>query len=81
MWKQPIYPLLTPITDIMEDPFLKNRTIDYMQAYRSVVTTSSRFRVSATELYKQIDTVLGLKDSKLPESLKLHKSRTTLNHI
>jgi hypothetical protein len=63
---------------LLEDPFLKNRTIDYMQAYRSVVFTSNRFRVTATELYKQIDTLLGLKDSKLPESLELHKSRTTL---
>jgi hypothetical protein len=63
---------------ILEDPFLKNRTIDYMQAYRSVVSTSSRFRVTATELYKQIDSLLTVTDSKFPESLELHKSRTTL---
>lgn len=63
---------------ILEDPFLKNRTIVYMQAYRSVVFTSNSFRVTATELYKQIDTLLGLKDSKLPESLEIHKSRAIL---
>jgi len=63
---------------ILEDPLLKNRIIDYMQAYRSVVFTSNSFRITATELYKHIDTLLGLKGSKLPESLELHKSRTTL---
>ena len=73
---------------IMEDPFLKNRTIDYMQAYRSVVFTSNSFRVTATELYKQIDSLLAVTDSTLPEYLEIHQSRATLepylgnyNHI
>ncbi|NVJ87447.1 MAG: hypothetical protein HWE15_14150 [Algoriphagus sp.] len=63
---------------ILEDPFLKNRTIDYMQAYRNVVFTSNRFRVTATELYKQIDSLLAVTDSTLPESLEIHQSRTTV---
>ena len=65
-------------TYLLEDPFLKNKTIDYMKAYKNVVVTSSRFRITAIELYKQIDSLLGIKDSKFSESLELHKSRTTL---
>tara|TARA_R110002051_G_scaffold4683_7_gene26026 strand:- start:23399 stop:24415 length:1017 start_codon:yes stop_codon:yes gene_type:complete len=59
-------------TYLIEDPFLKNRTIDYMQAFRNIVFTSNRFRVKATELYKQIDTLIGNNDSKLPRYLELH---------
>jgi len=63
---------------LLEDSFLKNRTIDYMQAFRSVVFTSNSFRVTATELYKQIDALLTVTDSKLPESLEIHQNRTTV---
>jgi len=63
-------------TYLLEDPFLKNRTIDYMRAYRNVVFTSNRFRVTATELYKQIDTLIGNNDSKLPRNLELHANKT-----
>ena len=54
---------------LLDDPFLKNRTADYMRAFSSVADRTTRFRIAATELYLQIDSLLGNPKSQLPEKL------------
>lgn len=54
---------------LLDDPFLKNRTADYMRAFSSVADRTTRFRTAATELYLQIDSLLGNPRSQLPKIL------------
>ena len=54
---------------LLDDPFLKNRTADYMRAFHSVADRTTRFRTAATELYMQIDSLLGNPKSQLPKIL------------
>ena len=58
---------------LLDDPFLKNRTVDYMRAYQNVVKETTKFRIAATDLYIQIDALLGNPKSKLPKIL-VHKA-------
>ena len=60
---------------LLDDPFLKNRTAEYMKAFRSVAFISSVFRFEATELYHQIDSLLGNHGSKTPEVLRLSANK------
>ena len=56
---------------LLDDPFLKNKTLEYMTAFRNVAFGACLFRIDATALYKQIDTLLGNQNTKTPELLRL----------
>ena len=60
---------------LLDDPFLKNRTVEYMTAFRGVAFISYVFKIEATELYHQIDTLLGNQIGKTPEFLKLSANK------
>ncbi len=60
---------------LLDDPFLKNRIIEYMTAFRNVAFIAHLFRVEATALYKQIDTLLGNQDTTTPEHLRLYPTK------
>lgn len=57
---------------LLDDPFLKNKTIEYMAAFKSVAMTANTFRIYATSLYKQIDTLLGEEKALNSELLRLN---------
>ena len=54
---------------LLNDPFLKNRTVDYMRAFHNVASRTIRFRFAATKLYIQIDALLDNPKSELPNIL------------
>ena len=56
---------------LIDDPFLKNRTLEYMSAFENVAGNSNLFRTEAIALYKQIDSILGNQNIETPELLKL----------
>ena len=56
---------------LLDDPFLKNKTIEYMSAFSSVSMTANTFRIEATALYQQIDTLLGRQNTETTELPRL----------
>lgn len=63
---------------LIDDPFLKNRTLEYMYDFQDVAGNSNQFRVEATALYKQIDSILGNQKAETPEILNLLPNKESI---
>ena len=64
---------------VVNDPFLKNKTCQYINDMGNIAQAANDFRIESIVLYKKIDSLLGNQTNEYPESLMILPKKDDIN--